>query len=148
MAETRSGIIETVTTPLAFMTLGLLAAEGTIFSFLNTQGIDKNYIVAWSSGVFLVFILLVVGLAVWRPEALTGNRPLQQEHAKNMAGSIFFAFEGVIRNNTESEQLEAWRTSSAALLPEEGDNSTYADFSRMVSVELRKKYQIRFKVED
>ncbi len=75
----RLGIIKTVQTPLGFFTLTVLIVELILGIAVNsTQGQNKGFLII--SMVFLIFLLvaIVAGFAFFRPEALSGKRPIQK----------------------------------------------------------------------
>ncbi len=84
----RMRIIETVQTPLRFFTLVVLIVEaifGIVASF--SQGIERTVLVI--SMVVLLFLLVVIvaGLAIFKPEALQGKRP-RKTKAPRASGQI------------------------------------------------------------
>nr|WP_320191641.1 hypothetical protein [uncultured Desulfobacter sp.] len=73
----RPGIIKTVQTPLGFFTLTVLIVELILGIAVNsTQGQNKGFLII--SMVVLIFLLVVIvaGFAFFRPEALSGKRPV------------------------------------------------------------------------
>jgi hypothetical protein len=73
--EPRTSIIDAVKTPLGFLVLGLLVVDGTVASLaLGLQDYRAHLI--WTIILSIpLFMLVVVVLAAWRPEALRGDRP-------------------------------------------------------------------------
>jgi hypothetical protein len=69
-------IIETVQTPLGFFTLVVLVVElvlgGNVYS---SQGADRTYLVLGMLALIFLLVIIVAGLAIFRPEALSGKRP-------------------------------------------------------------------------
>jgi hypothetical protein len=83
--EPRSSIIDAVKTPLGFLVLGLLVIDGTMATLAVTLA-DYRAPLVWTIIVSIPALLItVVGLAVWRPEALRGDRPLQTIYANQFA---------------------------------------------------------------
>ncbi len=73
-----ANIIYAVRTPLGFFALVALSIEA-IFAILASQADppESTYLIFGMTGVFILLLLLVAILAVWRPEALSGLRPLK-----------------------------------------------------------------------
>ncbi len=72
----RIDVIQTVKTPLGFFTLMVLVVE-IIFGIAVSisQGTDRTYLIIGMLAVIFLLIFIVAGLALFRPEALGGNRP-------------------------------------------------------------------------
>lgn len=72
----RIDVIQTVKTPMGFFTLIVLVVE-IIFGIAArlSQGTDRTYLIIGMIAVIVLLILIVAGLALFRPEALGGNRP-------------------------------------------------------------------------
>ena len=108
--ESRSSIIDSVKTPLGFLVLGFLVVDGTIATLAVTLT-EYQAPLIWTVIVSIpVFVLTVVTLAVWRPEALRGDRPLQEIYAKQFASDLFVSIDGALSNLEPLERAEAWLT--------------------------------------
>lgn len=80
----RISIIESVKTPLGFFTLAVLIVEAILGITANlSQGVERTILVV--SMIFLIFLLVVIvaSLAYFRPEALTGKRPISTSKPHN-----------------------------------------------------------------
>ncbi len=74
--NSRVDIIQTVKTPLGFFTLTVLVVEailGVAAGF--SQGADRTLLIWGMMILIFLLIIIVVGLALFRPEALSGKRP-------------------------------------------------------------------------
>jgi hypothetical protein len=79
-AGSRVDIIRTVQTPLGFFVLVVLVVEaiiGGVAGFSGTR--DRPYIISIMAGIVILLVVMVTALALFRPEALQGQR------APNMA---------------------------------------------------------------
>ncbi len=81
----RERLIQAVTTPLAFFTLGVLIVEALLGGLggFRLSGADRTNAFYWMVTIIVFLILLVAGLAVFRPEALAGARPDNGLKAEN-----------------------------------------------------------------
>ncbi len=76
-SATRLGIIQAVRTPLGFFTLAVLVVEVILGIVANrSEGPDRTYLVIGMLVLMFLLVLIVAGLAVFRPEALSGSRPM------------------------------------------------------------------------
>lgn len=108
--DNRGSVIEAVKNPLGFLVLGMLVVEGTIAALaVSLEKFQGPLVWTLIISVFL-FIATVVILAVWRPEALKGSRPLQEIHANQFASDLFLALDGALSNLEPAERVEAWLT--------------------------------------
>lgn len=136
-AESRVSIINAVKTPLAFLVLGFLVVDGTIAA-LATAFIDYRALLVWTIILSIpAFVLTVVGLAVWRPEALRGDRPLQAVYANQFASDLFLALDGALRNLEALERAEAWLTVADVITSDTKADASYSSFCLAVSVRLK-----------
>ena len=79
----RLGVIQTVKTPLGFFTLAVLVVEVILGISANfSQGTDRTYLIIGMLGLIFLLVIIVAGLAIFRPEALSGKRPLQDNISK------------------------------------------------------------------
>ncbi len=73
----RVDIIQTVKTPLGFFTLVVLVVEVILGIAANfSQGTDRTYLIVGMLSLIFLLVIIVAGLAVFRPEALSGQRPI------------------------------------------------------------------------
>ena len=85
------------------------------------------------------FIAIVVSLAIFRPEALSGDRPLQAATAHRLGSDLYLALDGPLKNgNTSEERLQAWATVVDVITSDESADSTYLRFCEAVAARLRK----------
>ncbi|MFC1484644.1 hypothetical protein ACFL5M_02290 [Candidatus Neomarinimicrobiota bacterium] len=79
----RLDVIKTVKTPLGFFTLTVLVVEVILGLSANfSQGADRTYLIIGMLGLIFLLVIIVAGLAIFRPEALRGRRPLQDNTSK------------------------------------------------------------------
>ncbi|MGY6214706.1 hypothetical protein ACW73L_06025 [Methylolobus aquaticus] len=137
-AESRVSIIDAVKNPLAFLVLGLLVVDGTMAS-LAVAFPEFRLLLVWTVIVsLLVFVLIVVGLAVWRPEALRGDRPLQEVYANQLASDLFLALDGALSNLEPLERTEAWLTVADVITTGREGDAGYSKFCSAVADRLKK----------
>jgi len=73
----RVSIIETVQTPLGFFTLTVLVVELILGIAANfSQGSDRSYLIVSMIALIFLLVAIVAGFAFFRPEALSGRRPV------------------------------------------------------------------------
>jgi hypothetical protein len=83
----RVSIITAVQTPLGFFVLVVLIVE-VIFGMILLQidGADRTFIIRSMIGIIIALVLIVAGIAVWRPSALTGKDPRQRTKVSLLIG--------------------------------------------------------------
>lgn len=72
----RTEIIRTVQTPLGFFVLVVLIVEvvfGVVAGF--SEGGERTSLIIGMLSLIICLVLLVAGMAIWRPESLRGRRP-------------------------------------------------------------------------
>jgi hypothetical protein len=130
--------ISAVKTPLNFLVLGLLMVEGTIGGLILSVP-DYRGPLIWTVILSIpAFVAIVVSLAVFRPEALTGDRPLQAATAHRLGSDLYLALDGPLKNLEPEERLEAWATVADVITSDERADATYLRFCEAVAVRLRK----------
>jgi hypothetical protein len=135
--DTRSSIIDAVKTPLGFLVLVLLVVDGTVASLALALA-DYRAPLVWTFIISLpVFLLTVVGLALGRPEALHGVRPLQTAHAQLLARDLLITLDGPFSNLEPAERAEAWATLTDVFTYVSKDDATYFKFCEGVAQTLR-----------
>ncbi|WP_139165708.1 hypothetical protein [Chromobacterium amazonense] len=92
------------------------------------------------------FIIIVILTALFRPEALRGERPLHEHHAKLLASDIFIALDGSLRNLPELERIEAWINVSDIIKSNKNQDSTYSKFSENFSQKIIALAEIKNKM--
>lgn len=76
LSSARTSIIQSVRTPLGFFTLAVLAVEAILGITANfSQGQDRTYLIVGMLVLIFLLVLIVAGMAIFRPEALKGVRP-------------------------------------------------------------------------
>lgn len=76
----RVNIIKTVQTPLGFFTLTVLVVEIVLGIAANfSQGLDRSYLLVSMIALIFLLVALVAGFAFFRPEALSGRRPVEKK---------------------------------------------------------------------
>lgn len=136
--DSRSSIIDAVKTPLGFLVLGFLVVDGTIAS-LAVALTDFRTPLVWTIIISIpLFVLVVVSLAVWRPEALRGDRPLEAVHANQFASDLFLALDGALSNLEPAERAEAWLTVADVVTSGSQADASYSRFCLAVATRLKK----------
>jgi hypothetical protein len=136
--EARVSIIEVVKTPLAFLVLGFLVVDGTVAALAMTLGDYRALLVGTVILSIPAFVFTVVGLAVWRPEALRGDRPLQAVYANQFAADLFLALDGPLRNLEPAERTEAWLTLADVITGDHQADTNYLKFCSSVAAKITK----------
>ena len=79
-SASRVDIIQMVKTPLGFFTLIVLVVEVILGISANlSQGADRTYLIIGMLILIFLLVIIVAGLAFFRPEALSGKRPQDLE---------------------------------------------------------------------
>ena len=139
------GIIAAVTNPLSYLVLGLLIAESALGTLAVQLEIQRELLI-WAMVIALfLFVVTVVFLAIWRPEALKGIRPWHLSHSSQFADDLSLALEGPISNLPESDQEEAWRTLTDIIKTSDDSSLDYSAFCKQVADRLDKKRVMREK---
>lgn len=134
--ESRRSVINSVKTPLAFLVLGFLVVDGTVAG-LAVALAEYRMPLVWTVIISIpIFVLTVVTLAVWRPEALRGDRPLQKIHARQFASDLFVALDGTLSNLKPLERTEAWLTVADVITSDEKSDASYTSFCSAVAEKL------------
>src|SRR5258708_39263982 len=139
--ESRVRIIEVVTTPLAFLVLGLLVIESLLGGLALRFGLQPlllNAIVGFPIGL----IIVVVVLAKFWPEVLAGKRAWRTEYTNQFADDIYMALEGPLSNLPLEDQAEAWLTVADVITAERADPEYYA-FCEAVATRLIYKTKLK-----
>ncbi len=141
-ASAHSNTINAVKTPLAFIVLGLLVVEGCLSTLAITLE-DQRDILVWTIVLSVpAFVATVVGLAVWRPEALRGDRPLQEVYAHKFADDLHASLDGPFSNLTSAERTEAWATLVDIISNSSREDRTYLRFCTAVASRLQVRADI------
>jgi hypothetical protein len=135
--ESRRSVIAAITTPLSFLVLGLLVVEGTVGSLALALAELRPPLVWTVIASIPAFVLTVVGLAVWRPEALRGDRPLQGTHAQQFASDLFLSLDGALSNLEPIERAEAWLTVADVITSGSRTDASYSEFCSTVAEKLK-----------
>jgi hypothetical protein len=82
----KAGIINAVTSPLGFFVLIVLVVE-VIFGIIASMsaGSDRTYLIIGMIGIMFLLILIVAGMAIWRPYSLYNPNKLSDKTTKNVA---------------------------------------------------------------
>lgn len=143
----RRGIIEAVTTPLAFIVLGLLVIDASVGALaFKFEGHDRMVLVWTLVGSVAAYVLLVTGLAIWKPEALSGTRPWQESYGQRMADDLLLALEGPLENLQPGEREEAWLTLADIISSVEDAPKLYQTFCVRVATRIRKACEVKSKL--
>ncbi len=94
----RISILETVTNPLGFFVLVVLVVEAGIIGLAATVGNGTTPYLYSIVGLLVLLIIVVALIAVFRPEALSGNRhePIRNELAENIARDVYDVLDGYL----------------------------------------------------
>ena len=143
---TRSTTIEAVKTPLAFIVLGLLVVEASLTTLAVTLEDQRNLLV-WTIVLSIpTFVAIVVSLAIWRPEALRGDRPLQKVYAHKFADDLHASLDGPFSNLTPTERAEAWATLADIISNSSPEDRTYLRFCMAVAARIRVRANLEERV--
>jgi hypothetical protein len=141
--EPKSSIIASVTTPLSFIVLSLLVIESLLGAMAYAFP-EHRQLIVWAVIIFLpVFTFLVVGLAVWRPEALSGSRPWQSHLAQRFADDLYVSLDGTLSNISLVDQQEAWTIVAEVLISDTEAGREYSTFSRTVGNRLKQRADLK-----
>ncbi len=141
--NSRNTIITAVTTPLAFLVLSLLVVE-SLLGGMATAFKDQRPTLIWVIIIFLAaFILTVVALAIWKPEALGGVRAWQPALAQRLADDLVMSLDGAFGNLSPRSQEQAWETVADVITSDEEVNQEYFAFCLIVAKRLRKQNEVR-----
>ncbi len=128
-------IIEAVKSPLSFMVLGLLG----FLEFINVISVrmsDQNLAFFGGLACLALFVLAVVGMAVWNIETLLGVRPLA-DHAERFSVQLYAGAEGAFRSLEPAERAEAWATLGDIIASETQHDDRYKEFCQIVSMRVK-----------
>jgi hypothetical protein len=135
--EARAAVIDAVRTPLGFLVLGFLVVDGTVAALALALS-DFRAPLVWTVILSVpLFVTVVVGLAVWRPEALRGDRPLHAAHASQLASDLYLSLEGALSNLETKERAEAWLTVADVITSGGRIDASYSRFCAEVAARLK-----------
>jgi hypothetical protein len=117
--------------------LCLLFVEGTVGGLALKLENFREPLVWTVIGSIPAFLFTVVGLAIWRPEALRGGRPLEEAHANQFASDLYVAFDGPLRNMEAVERAEAWLTLADIITSGNKGDESYSTFCSAISTKLK-----------
>lgn len=136
--ESKASTINAVKTPLGFLVLGFLIVDGTVAS-LAVALADYRQPLVWTVILSIpAFVLTVVGVAIWQPEALRGDRPLQEIYANQFASDLFIALDGALGNLEQLERDEAWITVADVITSDSHADVNYTKFCAAVAAKLKR----------
>lgn len=135
--ESRNSTIDTIKTPLSFLVLGFLVVDGTVASLALALP-EFRHLLVWTVIISIpLFVITVVGLAIWRPEALRGDRPLHETQANQFASDLYLALDGSLRNLEPLERAEAWLTVADVVTSGSQVDASYSRFCVTVATRLK-----------
>jgi hypothetical protein len=137
--ETRASTIDAVKTPLGFFVLGLLVVDGTLAALAVTLNSFRTPLVWTVIASVPVLVFTVVLLAIYRPEALRGDRPWQETYANQLADDLYMGLEGALTNLEPVERNEAWLIVAEVIATTNVADKSYATFCGDVASRLRKR---------
>lgn len=141
IAASRIGIIKATTSPLGFLVLAFLAVEALLGILVVRRAASPDPLLWAMLGALLGLVVVVVVLATWRPEALTGVRPLSGHYAVLFYDNLTMALDGPFANLGGVDQDEAWATLAGIIGDAEGEkiDREYVQFCKAVSDHLKKR---------
>jgi hypothetical protein len=76
----RTSVIEAVQRPINFFALVVLVVEAILGVTVNfSQGTDRTYLIIGMLVLIFMLVIIVAGFAFFRPEALSGKRPVNRQ---------------------------------------------------------------------
>ena len=129
-------MIQAVTTPLSFMVLGFLIVDGSVGILAVSLPDHRTPLVYTLIASVPGFIALVAAMAIWRPEALSGNRPLGELYGRQFANELVLALDGSLRNLTLRDRNDAWMAVASMLPTHSTSDHTYRRFCVEVALQL------------
>ncbi|MEM6485588.1 MAG: hypothetical protein AAF662_11470 [Pseudomonadota bacterium] len=125
-----------ITTPLSFLVLTLTFIEVVVAKMAYDLP-DYRSLLIWVMVVSIpTFVGIVIGLAIWRPEALQGKRPLQAIHAEHFASDLYIALDGYLNNLESFERAEAWTTFAASMQSGNRSDVNFGEFREGVAAKI------------
>lgn len=144
----RATLIKLVDNPISYMVLVLLVVESLFGGMAlkeGEKGAHTGLLIYTCIGFIAAFVLVVVLLAVWRPEALKGTRRWSENNAYRIADYIYSGVEGYLRNLPDSERDEAWKFLAGLLEEEDSKDAEFKEFCQQIAKEIVKKSKIQGK---
>jgi hypothetical protein len=114
----RQSIIEAVKTPLGFFALAVLVVEALLGSLaLNSSGDDRAFLIRVIPAILSGLVVLVALIAIFKPEALWGQRyrALEQAFAEFLGNRVFEALDGYLANLEKTAREEAYAVFRASV---------------------------------
>ncbi len=137
-ASDRTSVIQAVKTPLSFLVLGFLIIDGTLGGLALSLP-DYRAPLIWTVIVSVpTLVVLVAAMAIWRPEALAGARPLDKIYGRQFASDLYIALDGSLRNLTSDERAEAWIVVADVITTDTASDAPYRRFCSEVAAHLTK----------
>ncbi|GJM64870.1 hypothetical protein [Persicobacter diffluens] len=138
--------LELVKTPLSFMVFYLIIVE-SFFGFLiaNNKNNDERLILIYTAIIFFgLSFIAIIALAIFKPEALSGNKKWTERFAHKLITDIYDGLDGYLSNlPNRREYNEAWLTTSDVLKNTYVEDKEFVKFCETMSKELDKKTKIR-----
>lgn len=103
-------IIQAVQSPLGYLSLAALAINALLVILaLRAEAVQQTWLIWTMVALFFLIVLIVVALAIWRPEALRGLRPQTVDTRPSNDGEEIQAKIEKIASNAEvnSDQIES-----------------------------------------
>jgi len=143
--DSRIGLIRAVSSPLGFLVLAFLAVEGLLTILVVRKASNPDPLLWAMLGALLSLVVVVVALAILRPEALSGSRPLSAHYAVLFSDDLTMALEGPFANLGGVDQDEAWVTLASVLQETDGTgmDREYVKFCKAVSERLKKRADLK-----
>ena len=104
-------LINAVKTPLGFFVLVVGVVQAVLLASMKLVNPELHQLILFIfAGITVLLILLVGGIALWKPEALSG-KPYDVDILGHSIGSeVFYAFDPYISNLPDQERQEAYQS--------------------------------------
>lgn len=146
----RRTLVEAVKTPIAFFALGLLIMEALLLGLaLGLQGTNQTFLIHMMP-IFLGGVIIIVALlAVFRPEALRGERHSAPDEA--LAGTLAVAMVDLIdgfnmRDDEKTEAYDSLQNISTSLAQEHERNIFCQALAYRVVQRLKRRTEDRQRI--
>src|SRR5580658_8668978 len=138
----RTKLVKLVDNPISYLVLVLLVVEALFGGMAWKEG-DKGphtSLLIWACILFIAgFVLVVVVLAVWRPEALKGRRRWGEYEPFRIADNVYSVIDGYLRNLPDNDRLEAWQSLSGLFENQPTEDPEFKEFCKRIAETITMK---------
>jgi hypothetical protein len=134
--DTKIGLIKAVKTPLSFCVLSLLVLDGTLSGLALKLDTLRPQLIWTIIGSIPCLVVVVILLAIFLPEALSGERPWQDTHANQLADDLVWGLEGTLDNLLLGERIEALQVVANVITSTKVTDKPYRKFCRLLAGRL------------